>query len=529
MTDLGRRATAGALTDWANLDWRFLLRAVAPTARWGGDARIPWRDALGLLAPGPVAAEGQGSQGDLDLLVLRDPAVRSLPDLLSRLRPGGQVYVEVRRRAWRSGPRSLPGWQRALTSAGIVDVQAHWHAPALDTRSRIVPLSSRSAVADALSHHQEVRFGGLVSAAARLLLAAGLFPLLVREGSVSGRRVGGDVDDAPVIDRALRDDSLRSVLRAEGISAVSGVALLTPSYATSRHVLVLVYAGSQHGPRLLLKIPRRPGDDSGVRHEAGQLQRVHELGAEVAPKPLGVFPIGATVALAETAVRGRPLSPREVRAHPQAALAAGLELVRALPVTGRWRAEEIEAVPTGGARSVLVSLLGAEAADQVVARTRRALHPLRDAALPAVLEHGDLSHPNLLLGSEGRLRAVDWERGASHGLPGQDLVLFLAYLAEARAGAASPLERVAAVEGALLSRHGWARGHLAEHLAWRGVEERLLLPVLLACWVRASGTLPDRLTAGGGDEQELRTVAASERDVMLWMRLLPAVGGETPE
>lgn len=43
---------------------------------------------------------------------------------------------------------------------------------------------------------------------------------------------------------------------------------------------------------------------------------------------------------------------------------------------------------------------------------------------PAI-RHGDLTRPNLRVGSDGALQAHDWERGTMQGLPGIDLVHFL--------------------------------------------------------------------------------------------------------
>ena len=56
--------------------------------------------------------------------------------------------------------------------------------------------------------------------------------------------------------------------------------------------------------------------------------------------------------------------------------------------------------------------------DGLVERTLDALRPLRDAGLPLVLEHGDTSHPNLLLRRFGDLAVVDWELANPDGLPG---------------------------------------------------------------------------------------------------------------
>jgi hypothetical protein len=52
--------------------------------------------------------------------------------------------------------------------------------------------------------------------------------------------------------------------------------LLTPRYRTSRHVVGLVVPEGAVEPKLVVKMPRVPGDSGGLAREAAVLRAVHE-------------------------------------------------------------------------------------------------------------------------------------------------------------------------------------------------------------------------------------------------------------
>ncbi len=296
------------------------------------------------------------------------------------------------------------------------------------------------------------------------------------------------------------------------------VVLVTPAYDTSRHVVGLVF----DGPRLtaVIKVCRQPGDDSGLRREAASLARLQELGArDDAPRLLALLPVGDGTALLETALPGCPLGPERVRADPGLLVRTGTALVERLPTTGShpstWY-DDLVAAPIEALRTAFPGLV-----DDLVERTHDALATLRDASLPAVFEHGDLSHPNLLLVAPERLGAVDWERSVEYGLPGHDLTYLLAYVAEARAAAATLPERMTAIAAALVEEGGWARPVLAAHLARQGVDPTLMDALLLTTAARGAATVAGRLVSvERPDEQERLALAHRDRDVVLWRMLL---------
>jgi aminoglycoside phosphotransferase (APT) family kinase protein len=137
-----------------------------------------------------------------------------------------------------------------------------------------------------------------------------------------------------------------------------------------------------------------------------------------------------------------------------------------------------------------------------------------------VLEHGDLSHPNLFLDGEKRsLNVIDWERAALDGIPGRDLVFFLQYLAECRVMAGDRVERCRAFDDAFDADGGWARPALAAELSRRGVASELLGALVVAGWARTAGTLAARLRVDGeatGESAALAATLATNREVQLW-------------
>jgi aminoglycoside phosphotransferase (APT) family kinase protein len=122
------------------------------------------------------------------------------------------------------------------------------------------------------------------------------------------------------------------------------------------------------------------------------------------------------------------------------------------------------------------------------------LEPLRLASIPPVFEHGDLSHPNLLLLRDGRLGVLDWELARPRGLPVHDLAFFLGSVALARARGSSRAEEVAAFEAAFLGRDAWARRVLERHAATLDIPRALLAPLVLACWARYACRLLARVS-----------------------------------
>jgi aminoglycoside phosphotransferase (APT) family kinase protein len=407
---------------------------------------------------------------------------------------------------------TAPRWERRLRQAGLGDVATFWHAPSRKTCSYIVSTGDHDGLRFVLKRWRGTRFGLVKSLAARALLAVGILPYATRDVTVAARSPGG------------KGTGRSAALQAAGEAGTGAdsVVLVTPWFEASRHVIAIVLRDGK--PASVVKMPRRPGDDSGIRRESKSLRRlaaVSPAAAARAPRVLTAA-VDCSSALVEEALAGEALGPERVRANPTRALRLGMALIDAMPVTSSSIAESgwydrLLGAPLERFRQDAPAELRAS---ELVARTHQRLRPLRDAGLPLVFEHGDLGHPNLVLRPSGCLAALDWERSEERGLPGHDAVFLLTYLAEARRGAFAIDDRLRAFDDAFLGRAAWACDALAAHLTRRGVDRALLRPLILACWARSGCGLLDRLAGSGrghlAGALEAAGVVVDDRDVRLW-------------
>ncbi len=493
---------------WRRLDWQFLLSS--PLAQRVSVLGTPDADVLQALDE--LAERGYHHAVSAELLVLVQPGLGELRRAVRAAAPGSEVYVEI------TGWRSLASWARLVGRAGVDVRGVHWHVGSRGRATRTVPLTSTPALLDTLGRYDALRFGRARWVVGRALLACGLLPRVVRDGSITGV-----VGSAPWASEDALAMLMRSAADAYRGSDQLDVVLVTPSDATSRHVVALGFQAGSRVPVVVAKIPRRVGDLDGIAREAGLLPRLVSLVPELAsavPRVLGVYPLGDHHVLLMTGLPGRPMNPPWVRRHPAAALRAGLAFVSSLPTTAgitdaSWWAQHLVAP---------LSALGKRAAElspELLEQTLLLLAPLTQVALPTVFEHGDLSDPNLLIGGDEGLQVLDWERALAHGLPTHDLIQLLTYLGDARADARSAEDKVVAYEQAFCGKSAWARPHLNAYLRARGISEDLRPALLLACWARASASLVTRLSypaevGARAVEPDLSRVASAEPDVARW-------------
>lgn len=333
------------------------------------------------------------------------------------------------------------------------------------------------------------------------------------------------------IDRVLNERYEELNLQRYGVGREWATVILTPQFVTSRHVVALIIAKNDKRPALVVKIPRQPGDNSGVLREAEMLRQLWTLSpgrAEGTPEIVGVFYVGGNCVLIETAMTGLQLDPPLVAVNFPGAVASGIEFVGGLPVTRcasgnkDWYTRKISQ-PLEDLSSLVA---GDPEVRSLVERTHELLAGLSTADLPAVFEHADLSHPNIFVQPGGRLQVVDWERSSSDGLPGHDLVFFLQYLNESVRTAFTRRQQIEAFDDAFAPQ-GWARGPLRAHLEARGVDAAMLPPLILATWARSAATLSDRLAGGtvrNTEPDRVRHAVLSDRDFWLWRHAVQTAG-----
>ena len=327
--------------------------------------------------------------------------------------------------------------------------------------------------------------------------------------------------------------------------------LVTPRFRASRHVVALVLPAGGTRPALVAKVPRLPDDRAGVDKEAENLRLAQgarpegfatiprvvafedDLGAcpgtLVMPAREGFSdrPLGRPI-LVETALAGPALGPDVIRRERSRCVDAVVSWLGELPrlepngLAGRALYERRLEEPLRRFASVFGGEEGA-----LVERTLEIADPLNRPELPSVFEHGDLSHPNLIQLTDGRVGVVDWELAEPRGLPAQDLSFFLAYVAFATRRAGTIERQVAAFDEAFVTPGAWARPLLAGYADRQGVPRSLLTPLFVACWARYTARLLERIEGELGGRPtgpEAAEFVRNNRYYALWRHALEHAG-----
>ena len=521
------------LTAWRSVDWRFLLPSER-LSRVGYVDSVPHDEGRVLAELGTEVTSGPGVEHEVDVLVtdFRSPdswrAIGSLGVTEEDVWVLGRVG-RLRASPWsRMARHSLWRLKRRVVAQGLVVEDIFWHAPNRERCSYIVAIDDRRAVADMLKRYHGVPYGRLKSLVARVLHTAGCVTLIAPDLTVVARprRTGEDSSG----DRG-------AATPPSGLGAGPATSrdypshlLVTPWFEASRHVLCL-YMDSRGSLTAVAKMPRRPGDIHGIRHEAEVLRALARTEALAGHLPVVLeLSVAAKPYLLETALRGKAADPGTVRTHGDGILEAGLDFIARLPTTSSttsdttWFTRLIEEPLSDIATRVALPSMPA-----LVQETLVRLEPLRHRSLPLVAEHGDLSHPNLMLDKRGHLLAVDWERSNLRGVPGHDLFFLLQYVAEARHNVFERAGQLAAFDNAFVGPTAWAQPWVQRYVGRLGLNAEILPALLLATWARSSAGLATRIAPPKegmpteNPSRESDTLAAAfteDRDHALWIHAL---------
>ena len=318
---------------------------------------------------------------------------------------------------------------------------------------------------------------------------------------------------------ALARHADRPELRRVGAPDRLSWVALTPRFRASAHVVLLALADGHDDPVLVAKVARLPGRSDTLDREAANLhaaQAARPGGFDSIPRVVCVDLVAGTHLLLETGVPGRVLDGAAVRRRPQACAEALLtwvvELHAATAAHGDDPRAAYERLVAEPLRRLARALPGYREAAALVDRTLELTRPLRELALPLVLEHGDLSAPNVLRSRRGAVGVVDWELAVPDGLPAQDLFFSLAYLAFARSRARRPADHLAAFEAAFVGPRAWARPYVVRHAEATALPREALRPLFVACWARYVARRADRLLDDGAEALPDETAAWLTRD-----------------
>jgi len=303
--------------------------------------------------------------------------------------------------------------------------------------------------------------------------------------------------------------------------------IMTPRFVASSHLVFLVLRSDGTDPVLVVKLPRLRSANASVKREAKNLQAIQASrggGFDTIPQVITCEPYGGRQLLVETALAGYLMDSRLVRRDPAYCCNLVIEWLthvhgashRFNKVDPNWFDRLVER-PQGYLTSVFPI-----SADEgrLLERTRELTAPLRWMRLPLVIEHGDLSHPNLMLLKQGGLGVVDWELADPLGLPVCDLIFFLTYVAFAARGANSGDDYLAAFHGAFFAHDAWARPYVRDYAERLQLSPQALAPLMVLVWVRYFAARLARLRhagrASGRVDPSTAAWLRADRYYLLW-------------
>lgn len=275
--------------------------------------------------------------------------------------------------------------------------------------------------------------------------------------------------------------------------------MLTPRFRASSHVVCLLFRPGAAAPTLVAKTPRLLDGRSTLAHEAASLSALQQLrpeGFDSVPKLIAFESFHGRPLLIETALPGPLMEPAHVRAHGP----------HCCDLISTWLSvlHRSSALPAGsdGVTTLVEEPLERFATRfpvtreeiRLIANTRAMAAPLFSARLPLVFEHGDLSHPNVVVTGRDSVGILDWELARRHGAVAHDLFVFLTYVAFSCSGASTEAGRAAAAFHAFEGNDAWARSCAARYVSQLQVDPTLLRSLFVLCWARYTATLLDRIS-----------------------------------
>jgi aminoglycoside phosphotransferase (APT) family kinase protein len=505
------------------LDWRFLLAdpelervGVLGRRREGLLASLrALSSSVAALDSGPAAAATE----TFELVVACEPSASELDVAAARVASGGALVVETR------GPLHLQtsrGVARRLARLGFEDVRSYWHWPSFERCTRIIPLEDRAVIRYGLSRGGQGIGARIAAWLGRGMLWTGLLRWGIACATVVGTRPRPRMSPAPSSRAAATRDGLgpgtsailaflhqhreRLGLDRHSSSRRLSFVVLTPRFRNSSHLIFLVVPAGGSEPVLVAKVARLPAPSSKSEGEAQRLRAIQSCapgGFPSIPRLVAFEALGSHPMLLETALRGRAMDRSTVRADAprccEAALAWLIEVQGATRMAAGRAPGEIERLLEADLQRAEALLPGER---KLIERTRQVVAPLARASLPLVLEHGDLSHPNLLVDAQGGLGVLDWEMAELRGLPATDLFFFLGYVAIARQQARTAAQICEVLDRAFWGGDRWARAYVGRYAEALGLPAAALTPLFVACWMRQVTGLAQRLGEVGTEPRD---------------------------
>lgn len=462
------------------VDWRFLLRqreAPRTLDLTGGSLA----EALRLV--GPAASR---SDADVDLVVMGFPARQQLETAQRALRPGGAVVC-----LWKA-PR--PGRVRRararLKQAGLVDVGLYRTGPQPGETELWLPLGAAEVVDRVLAERP---------------------PRSPREAIE--RRAWRALAPVCAVARLPGEDDNSE----DGLPDPDAWVLLTGGAESDAKVVGLPFSEAEAKPGVVTKFARVAKSDAALEREATVLRELERErpGLAGVPRLRASGRRAGQVAIVQDAVEGKALN----------ATMNPAQFAAVTPNVTQWlialAGESAPQPPSAWARRLVDEPLDELERDFAeltptgfAGRARRELANL--GGLPLVCEHRDFGPWNVVIGADGSPAAIDWEDAEPSGLPGLDLIYFLASCAFAIESTGGDVDSARESNRWLLDPETElgrvAAACVAEYRAALGIGENDFRRLRLLCWVvqaliacrRLAGATRDRVPAAADADLFLR-------------------------
>lgn len=317
--------------------------------------------------------------------------------------------------------------------------------------------------------------------------------------------------------------------------------VVTPRFRASSHVVFLVMPEGRPEPLLVAKVPRLAGAGETLEREVANLRAIQASragGFDSVPRVVAFERCWERPILVETALVGQPLDPPTVRRDPPGVCRAVGDWLATVQLASRGStskdADWFERLIARPLTYVETTLALSAAEKQLLEQTWQLAETIRTMDLPLVMEHGDLSHPNVMLRRNGKrsgyeIGVVDWELADLKGLPACDLFFFLTYVAFARHRVRSNGRHVTAFHEAFFGAQSWAQPYVQAYAERLELSSQALTPLFVLTWMRyVAGLLARFGTAvpeSGAFDDRTITWLRNNRYYLLWQHAVAHMDG----